>query len=486
MGEVWRATDTRLGRDVALKLLPEAFARDPDRLARFEREARAVAALSHPNVLALFDVGTHEGAAYAATELLEGETLRARLARGALPIARVIDYAQQIALGLAAAHEKGIVHRDLKPENLFVTHDGRVKILDFGLARLGPAAPAATDSLSLTLERHTEPGTVLGTAGYMSPEQVRGGDADARSDVFSFGAVVYEMLTGRRAFSAGSAVETMNAVLKEDPPPPSSLREGVPATLESIVQHCLEKEAGDRFQSARDLAFDLGLAAGSGRVAPAVPPAGRGRRRVLVGMALAVLAVGAALAAWWAASGRTAGPPVIVLMDSTHPERVYDPETRKAGGTNADDLTDLLRDLPVRLVKENTSATWHREDAVVREDPDLVVVHRSCFYDVTFLGDPALGPPIYPLAADKFEMFVGYVGLASPRTRFLVYSRRSWDDDAARDRWVADLEKRFQALRGRVRAWRVPLDRPTFRNPQTGAEIRREVEQMLALGPAPP
>ena len=197
-----------------------------------------------------------------------------------------------------------------------------------------------------------------------------------------------------------------------------------------------------------------------------------------------MLAAAAAFAVWRVSGSRpSSSPPVIVLMDSTHPERVYDEATRKAGGTNADDLTDLLRDMPVRLLKENTSATWHREDEITREAPDLVVVHRSCFYDATFLADPELGPRIYPLAADKFEMFVGYVGLASPRTRFLVYSRRSWDDDDARDRWVADLEKRFRALRGRVRAWSVPLDRPTFRNPVTGSEIRRQVEEMLALDP---
>ena len=218
MGEVYRATDTRLGRDVALKLLPRAFASDPGRLARFEREARAVAGLSHPNILALFDVGTHDGMVYAVTELLEGETLRARLGGGPLPARKAVDYAAQAARGLAAAHEKGIVHRDLKPENLFVTGDGRVKVLDFGLARQQQAAAEAEDTRSPTLAQPTDAGTVLGTVGYMSPEQVRGEPVDTRSDIFSLGCVLYEMLAGGRAFLRETAAETMTAILREDPP----------------------------------------------------------------------------------------------------------------------------------------------------------------------------------------------------------------------------------------------------------------------------
>jgi len=260
MGEVYKAKDTRLGRDVAIKVLPERLASDRDAAARFERESKAVAALSHPNILAIHDVGTTaEGTAYAVTELLEGSTLRDRLEGGALPFRKCVDYGVQIAEGLAAAHERGIVHRDLKPENIFVAPDGRVKILDFGLAR---AAPAIEDSAtaSPTVSSPTDPGTVLGTVGYMAPEQVRGRAADHRSDIFSLGSVLYEMATGRRAFKGDSAVETMNAVLKEDPPEVSTIR-GIPPEFDRIVRHCLEKSPAERFQSARDVAFDLKHAA---------------------------------------------------------------------------------------------------------------------------------------------------------------------------------------------------------------------------------
>ena len=255
MGEVYRARDTRLGRDVAVKVLPERLASDRDAVARFEREARAVAALSHPNILAIHDVGTTDGTAWAVTELLEGATLRERLAESALPFRKCIEYGVQIAEGLAAAHEKGIVHRDLKPENVFITPEGRAKILDFGLAR--PTAPAdASLTSSPTVSSPTDPGTILGTVGYMAPEQVRGRTADHRSDIFSLGAVLYEMATGRRAFKGDSAVETMNAVLKEDPPEASTIR-GVPPEFDRVVRHCLEKSPAERFQSARDVAFDL-------------------------------------------------------------------------------------------------------------------------------------------------------------------------------------------------------------------------------------
>ncbi len=254
MGEVYRATDTKLGRDVAIKVLPAEVAGDADRLARFEREARAVAALSHPNILSLFDFGTHEETVYAVTELLEGETLRERLAGGPLPVRKTTEYAAQIARGLAAAHDKGIVHRDLKPENLFVTADGHVKILDFGLARQEGPTLNASDTRSPTLARPTDAGTVLGTVGYMSPEQVRGQVVDARSDIFSLGCVVHEMLTGQRAFLRETGAETMTAILREDA---RALPDGCPPALARVVERCLEKAPAERFQSARDLAFAL-------------------------------------------------------------------------------------------------------------------------------------------------------------------------------------------------------------------------------------
>ena len=258
MGEVYRARDTRLDRDVAVKVLPARLAEAPEALARFEREAKAVAALSHPGILAIHDFGREAGTSFAVMELLEGDTLRERLRDGALPLRKAVDYAGQIAHALAAAHARGIVHRDLKPENLFVTTDGRVKILDFGLARQDAPQAGASDTHSPTLERATDPGSVLGTVGYMSPEQVRGQTADARSDIFSMGAVLHEMLTGRRAFQRATAAETMTAILREEPAGlPDALAMSVPAGLARLVSRCLEKNPEERFQSARDLAFAL-------------------------------------------------------------------------------------------------------------------------------------------------------------------------------------------------------------------------------------
>ncbi len=274
MGEVYRARDPRLGREVAIKVLPEEIT-EPGRLRRFEQEARAAGALNHPNILSVHDVGTHEGAPYVVSELLEGQTLRACLQGGALPLRKILDWALQIAHGLVAAHDKGVVHRDLKPENLFVTHDGRVKILDFGLAKLTRPGPVSEGDEATTA---TRPGTVLGTVGYMSPEQVRGLDADPRSDIFSFGTVVYEMLSGQRAFRGDSAVETMNGILKEGPPDLSGTGRGLSPGLARIVERCLEKQAGDRFQSAHDLA--LALEATSSGLSEAPAPL-RARRSLL-------------------------------------------------------------------------------------------------------------------------------------------------------------------------------------------------------------
>src|SRR5579863_1534172 len=258
MGEVYRARDPRLERGVAIKVLPASYSRDADRLRRFELEARAVAALSHPNIVSVFDLGTHDSAPYVVPERLGGETLRERLQAGAFTPRKALDYATQVAHCLAAAHEKGIAHRDLKPENIFVTKDGRVKILDFGLAKLTRPEDSSVGQTSLpTTPAATDPGVVLGTVGYMSPEQVRGAPADHRSDIFAFGAILYEMLSGRQAFKRASSPETMTAILNEDPPELCAANPNVSPGLERVVNHCLEKSPEQRFQSARDLAFDL-------------------------------------------------------------------------------------------------------------------------------------------------------------------------------------------------------------------------------------
>ncbi len=311
MGEVYRARDARLDRDVAVKVLPRHLSEDPVALARFEREAKAVAATSHPNILAIFDFASADGIAYAVTELLDGETLRARIAEGPLPVRKAVDYAAQIAEGLSAAHDRGIVHRDLKPENLFVTREGRVKVLDFGLARqITP--PNSDDTHSPTLSPGTEPGTVMGTVGYMSPEQVRGLPADARSDIFSFGAVLYEMVSGRRAFQGESAAETMHAIVKEEPPDLTEASRAIPPALQRIVSHCLEKRPEERFHSAHDLAFDLKALAtvtGSSTAVPALAGAATGRRRIALVATLLAAGVAVGVLGDRALGSRASEPP---------------------------------------------------------------------------------------------------------------------------------------------------------------------------------
>ena len=315
MGEVYRARDVRLGRDVAIKVLPGAFAKDPDRVARFEREARAVAALSHPNVLAVFDTGVYLSHPFVVTELLEGQTLTERLAGGALPVRKAIDWGAQIARGLAAAHGKGVTHRDIKPDNVFITTDGLAKILDFGLAQtMAPTTAGTVTALPIT-----DAGMVIGTVGYMSPEQVRGEPIDPRSDLFSFGAVLYEMLTGQRAFRRDTPAETMTAILREEPPDVSAVRAQVGAAIDRIVNHCLEKIPAERFQSARDVAFALDSLSGSGAtqtggmaIAAAVR-SGRVRERI-AWAAVAVALAAALIARVWAPGFQDAAPPYLATI----------------------------------------------------------------------------------------------------------------------------------------------------------------------------
>src|SRR6185295_9102326 len=300
MAEVYRARDTRLGRDIALKVVNETLVRDPDLLRRFEQEARVAGSLNHPNLVSVFDVGDHDGSPYLVTELLQGESLRAKLMRGRIPVLTALDWAAQMARGLAAAHARGIVHRDVKPDNLFVSADGQVKLLDFGIAKLSQGQPAGPHGLNEgTLQPDaTAPGSVLGTPGYMSPEQVRGDPVDARTDLFAVGAVLYEMLTGQRAFPGATFVETGYAILHQDPP---SFPTDLPRSVVQVVQRCLEKEAGRRFQSASDLAFALDVLRGP-ITAPApalrtVPVKSRRARWIVALLALALCLAAAAVVA---------------------------------------------------------------------------------------------------------------------------------------------------------------------------------------------
>ena len=366
MGEVYRAKDPRLGREVAIKVLPASFSQDADRLRRFEQEARAAGVLNHPNITAVHDIGTHDGTLYVVSELLEGETLRARLAGGPLPARKATDYALQIAHGLAAAHEKGIVHRDLKPENLFVTKDGRIKILDFGLAKLThPQKPGVSVTEFPTQTAGTQPGIVMGTVGYMSPEQVRGLAVDARSDIFAFGAILYEMLSGQRAFHGNTSADTMSAILMGEPPQLSAASPDVPPGLGRVVQHCLEKSPELRFQSARDVAFgleSLSDAAVTSRARDAAPaaPAWRARRIRLVAAGAGLVALAAAVVIF---RSRTAGGPIdsIAVLPFVNGSR--DPNTEYlSDGITESVINSLSRLSQLRVAARSTVFRYKGRD----------------------------------------------------------------------------------------------------------------------------
>jgi serine/threonine protein kinase len=344
MGEVYRAHDERLDRDVAIKVLPEEVVEKPDRLARFEREAKAVAKLNHPNILDVYELGEHEDRPFMATELLEGETLRERLSGASLGWRKATEIGAAVADGLGAAHEAGICHRDLKPSNVFLTADGRVKVLDFGLARSREAEVDNDVTHAPTITRQTDPGTVLGTVGYMSPEQVRAEAVDQRSDIFSLGCVLYEMVSGQRAFTGDSAVETMNAILKEEPTDVSASGAELPPELAGTIRRCLEKRPQARFQSASDLAYNLRTISSASvpsgdREAPRV----RDRKRSAVWFAVAaagVIAIAAGVAVWAPWRGAS-GPTPEVL-----PNRVaIVPLENRTGDPSLDTLGVMAADL---------------------------------------------------------------------------------------------------------------------------------------------
>ena len=316
MGEVWKAKDTRLDRFVAVKVLPEHLAKHPESLARFEREAKAVAALNHPNITGIHDFATEGDTIYVVMELLEGESLRTRLESGPLPPRKATELAIQMAQGLAAAHEKGVVHRDLKPDNLWITKEGRLKILDFGLAKqitgMGVGSDSFQPTAAISPGHHTEKGMILGTLGYMSPEQVRGEAVDARSDIFSFGVVLFEMLTGKKAFARDTASDTMAAILRDDPPELEGTSRPLLPGLKRVLDHCLEKEPGARFQNAGDLAFDLGNASEiSGPQRPGLLRA-RTMKWVASGGVLVIVALMGL--SYWAGQGRRIPPPTFKVL----------------------------------------------------------------------------------------------------------------------------------------------------------------------------
>jgi serine/threonine protein kinase len=496
MGEVYRARDTRLDRTVAIKVLPRDLASDPHTRERFEREARLVSKLNHPHICTLYDIGSAvvDGAEvqFLVMELLDGETLAARLKRGPLPLAGALQIARDIVEGLAAAHAVGIVHRDLKPANIMLTSSG-VKLLDFGLARLRMTGGTPTD-VSLTVE-----GLVLGTIPYMSPEQLRGEETDARADLFAFGAVLHEMVTGQRAFAADSEAALIAAILERDPPPLTSQQPLAPPALDRLVAACLAKDREHRWQHARDLALAIdGIIGGHAAVEPGHAAALRppstispslDRTRFRLHAMWAVVALAAGLSAWMLrpADPDTLPPAnprhVFVLMDSPLVGRVYDPRTLAAGGTNADDISDALRDLGVVTHKENTSPFWHREEQVREQNPDLIISHLSCLYDVRAgKGDPETERHLFDIAEKRLTSVFGYLGAVNARTRFLVYSRGRFTSQEAETTWANDVVARFPQLKGRLFAMIVPgSSNATFRDPATAELLRARVRKIVAL-----
>ena len=483
MGEVYRARDVRLDRIIAVKTVGAPRGDDPDARARLSREARAIASLNHPHICAIHDVLEAEGQTFLVMEFIEGETLAARLARGPLPIAELLAVSIQTADALAGAHQKGIVHRDLKPSNVMLTSGG-VKLLDFGIAK----RDAAGMSDRTITELQTAPGQFVGTAPYMAPEQLEGRPVDARADIFAFGAVVFEMATGLRAFDGSSPAATVAAILSDARP---QLSGRAPASLERIVAACLERDPMRRWQNASDLLLALRWAQAdrvheAGDAAPVTS-----RRRAGVHLAwTAALLSGVGLTWWIAAHPAQSGPPpntvpVIVLMDSPLPGRVYDARTAAAGGTNADDVTDVLRDLPVAIRKENTSAAWHREEQVVTENPDLIVSHLSCLFDSRLAGEPegAIYEHAFRQAEERLLTFFGYVAARNPRTRFIVYSRTVFQQRGGEQGWVREQEARLTVLRGRLHAFIVPggTGGATFRDPETGRLLRDRVTRVLDI-----
>ncbi|HEY6446180.1 MAG TPA: protein kinase [Acidobacteriaceae bacterium] len=428
MGEVYRARDPQLKRDVAIKVLPAFISSDPERLRRFQQEAQAAAALNHPNILAVFHRGSYQGAPYLVSALLEGSTLRELLQQGPLPVRKSIDYGVQIARGLAAAHDKGIVHRDLKPENLFVTRDGHVKILDFGLARMA-RHDTAPDDPGATVTSATDPGMVMGTVGYMAPEQVRGEAVDHRADIFAFGAILYEMLTGTRTFRRPTSAETMTAILKEDPPPISQVAPSTPPALQRVVQRCLEKNPEQRFHSAHDLAFaldalsDSSLSTGSA----ASQPQKKSGARMATAAAAVAAAVAVALFLIYFFT-RPALPPAV----SNYVQLTHDGQPKRLIATDGSRLYMTVGTVMSHTVGEiSTSGGDPTPIAMPSSEmfPIALSPDSSQFILLASTGAPAIGPfwtlPVLGGSPQRLGDLVGDAAAWSPDGQRLAYANNS-------------------------------------------------------------
>jgi tRNA A-37 threonylcarbamoyl transferase component Bud32 len=521
MGEVYKARDTKLDRIVAIKILPPDWVADPERKRRFVQEAKAASALNHPSIVTVHDIGCAGDIDYMVMEWVDGSTLAVLIATKQLKLPDLVQYAAQAADGLAKAHAAGIIHRDLKPSNIMVSRNGVVKILDFGLAKLIERNEVAEDDATISLNRKTEAGSLIGTAPYMSPEQAEGKPVDARGDIFSFGSVLYTMIAGRQPFLGSSTMSTMAAIIKEKPKPLSEFVAEIPAELERIVHSCLQKNPDRRIQHMDDLRVELQdlyerLELESCGASEPVREERSHWVSIAVVIGLVILAlVAAGLSRAWRMKPRqepAPGSAVVILMDTSAPMGVYDPDTRRNSGTNADDLSNILRDLPIVLHKETVGSTWDREDQVLKQSPDLILVHRSSFFLAINLefqfGFPPFGDSdevrmptgqrlsreylfgrLYSLAENKLLAFLGYVGVSSQKTRILVYSRGDsggWPETSQRD-WVSDLERRFPSLKSKVFTMSVEggLTKASFRDPKTVALVRRQVQSILGLNSLP-
>jgi serine/threonine protein kinase len=490
MGTVYRAHDTRLGRTVAVKLISSNAGSDPQARMLFEREGRAIAALNHPHICAIYDVGHYEDHDFLVMEHVDGETLEQRLRRGPAALDEWFRIAIGVAEALVAAHRAGIIHRDLKPSNVMLTRGG-VKLMDFGIAkrrdpeRQGGATigPDATAPALATLS-----GSLVGTVPYMAPEQLEAGPIDARTDIFAFGVLLFEMATGTPAFSGASPASYVAAILAEARPRASQSRPDLPRSVDRIISVCLARDPDSRWQDATDLLRQLRWAKDDLLEGDPATVSSPGKKRLIHAYwGAAVLTLVAALA-YVLSTNRDPSPPpnpqpVIVLMDSPLPGRVYDPQTAAEGGTNADDITDALRALPVAIRKENTSAVWHREEQVLLENPDLIISHHSCFVDERVGGDqPAIIEHLSDQAEFRLMLFFAYVAARNPRTHFIVYSRRAFQRKGGEAVWLASTEANLPILRGRLHPLTVPggRDHASFRQPATQELIRTRVIEVLA------
>jgi serine/threonine protein kinase len=482
MADVYSARDTQLDREVAIKVMQVD---DPISGGRLLREARHASSLNHPHICTIHHVGEEGGRPYVVMERIDGRPLLDLVPPRGLPVGMALRYAAQIADALSHAHAHDVVHRDLTARNVMVTSQGQVKVLDFGLARSVQVARAE--------DRITLPGFLVGTPGCIAPEVLRGETADGRGDIFALGVVLHGMVSGEPPFAGTSPIEINSSVLRD---PPRSLPPAVPAVVTAIVRRCLAKEPNDRYQTAAEVraAIEAAQVALETTNESAAPPKGRrGGLRVHVAW-LAVLLAGLALIAprLYRPVPQRNAVPVVVLMDSPLPDRIYDPRTAASGGTNADDLTDALRDLPVRIEKENTSAFWHREQQVLLANPDLIVSHLSCLLDTRpAAGGEEMADHLFDLSTARLAQFFAYVAAVNPNTKFLVYSRRAFEDTRYAT-WRDEVVARFPVLRGRVEVFsvahgdaelavlglgKVPA---SFRDPRTARDVRSRIEAMLA------